>query len=231
VRQILPVRSIEQKVGMGMDLDCKRLLLNAPPSGTNGRRLLKLTLGTLASFVVFLLGASSTTAATLNVVGGQLLGASGVIVGGSSYDVAFIDGTCIALYNGCDSISDFTFQSHDAAVLASQALLDQVFLDVGAGVFDSVPNLTTGCEADPVECRAMTPYEASSTSLLVSVAHNTVNPSQDAAFTNFFDRFHDTSGVYTFETYAVWTPTPEPGTAVLVALGLAGLSGRRRRED
>ena len=48
------------------------------------------------AFVLVLVAASSAGAATLNVSGGQLLGASGVIVDGISYDVEFLDGTCIA---------------------------------------------------------------------------------------------------------------------------------------
>ena len=77
--------------------------------------------------VVLVLVASSAQAATLNVVGGQLLGASDVLVDGSLYNVEFLDGTCIDLYNGCDDVSDFTFQTEAAALLAAQALLLQVF--------------------------------------------------------------------------------------------------------
>ena len=95
--------------------------------------------------VGLVLMASSAQAATLNVVGGELLGASGVIVDGSLYDVEFADGTCIALYDGCDETSDFTFTDLASAVLASQALLDQVFLDGPSGNFDTQPALTTGC--------------------------------------------------------------------------------------
>lgn len=59
----------------------------------NHDRSLGTMLRVLLPFLVFLLVASGASAATLNVVGGQLLGASGVIVDGSSYDVAFLDGT------------------------------------------------------------------------------------------------------------------------------------------
>jgi len=72
---------------------------------------------------------------------GQLLGASSVDAGGTLYNVEFLDGTCIDLYSGCDEVSDFTFQSFGAAQLASQALLDQVFIDGVDGLFDSDPTL------------------------------------------------------------------------------------------
>ena len=106
---------------------------------------------------VLVLVAGGAQAVTLNVVGGQLMGASGVLVDGGLYDVQFLDGTCIDLYNGCDYVSDFTFQTEASANLASQALLDQVFLDGPSGNFDSVPGLTNGCN-DTTNCVAYTPY-------------------------------------------------------------------------
>ena len=42
-------------------------------------------------FWMMILVASSTSAAVLNVVGGQLLGASSVDVGGNLYNVEFVD--------------------------------------------------------------------------------------------------------------------------------------------
>jgi hypothetical protein len=81
-----------------------------------------------------MLTAGSAGAATLNVAGGQLLGASGVVVGGNSYDVEFVDGTCIDLFNTLED-----------ARLASFALFDQVLLDGTAGAFSSNPNLIQGC--------------------------------------------------------------------------------------
>ena len=101
--------------------------------------------GLLSVAVLCLLAASSASAATLNVVGGQLLGASGVDVDGTLYDVEFLDGTCVELYSGCDMASDFTFTTQADAELASQALLDQVFLD-GVDLFDTVPGTTNGCD-------------------------------------------------------------------------------------
>lgn len=103
----------------------------------------RLSLATLLVLAVCL--APSANAVTLNVVGGQLLGASNVLVDGDIYDVEFVDGTCIALFDGCNSPSDFAFTNSGSAALAAQALLDQVFVDGGAGQFDPDPALTTGC--------------------------------------------------------------------------------------
>ena len=60
----------------------------------------------LVSLLASLGFASNAYAATLNVVDGQLMGASNVSVDGSLYDVQFLDGSCIDLYNGCDEVSD-----------------------------------------------------------------------------------------------------------------------------
>jgi len=39
--------------------------------------------------------------ATPVVVGGELVGATNVNVGGTLYDVQFVEGTCVDLYDGC----------------------------------------------------------------------------------------------------------------------------------
>jgi hypothetical protein len=122
--------------------------------------------------VLFIQAASSASAATLNVSGGQLLGAFGVDVGGNLYNVDFLNGTCIALYDGCDDVSDFTFQTFAAADLASQALLDQVFLN-GADLFDTAPELTNGCNPlqGEVLCVAITPFDFLDSQNAVALNH------------------------------------------------------------
>ena len=82
-------------------------------------------------FAALTLMSAGAGAATLNVVGGQLVGASGVDVDGTLYDVEFVDGTCVDLFNGCDESSDFMFTTEAAALMASQALLDQVLINIG----------------------------------------------------------------------------------------------------
>ncbi len=90
---------------------------------------------------------SPAQAVTLNVVGGQLLGASGVNVNGSLFDVEFLDGSCVSLFNGCDAVTDFTFQTEIDARLAAQAILDTVLLDGPLGQFDTFPGLVAGIGA------------------------------------------------------------------------------------
>src|SRR5262245_6455581 len=104
------------------------------------------------------------SAATLIVQDGFLMGATGVDVQGTSYDVAFGDGTCNSLFNGC---TQFAFTDASSALAASSALLDQVFIDSASYAFDSRPDLTNGCLYNDslvtlYGCSALTPYGPSS---------------------------------------------------------------------
>ena len=51
----------------------------------------------------------------------ELLGATGVSVNGTLYDVTFIDGSCVALFDGCDAPADFAFTLQLDAEAAAQA--------------------------------------------------------------------------------------------------------------
>jgi hypothetical protein len=197
--------------------------------GSAIRRLL--ASGLLSVAVLCLLAASSASAATLNVVGGQLLGASGVDVGGTLYDVEFLDGTCVGLYSGCDMASDFTFTTQADAVLASQALFDQVFLD-GVDLFDTDPELTTGC-TDTAICNAQTPWTPDEFAISATIAsRNRSAEERDAIVTSTgFSKTDDTTTNFR-STWAVWSPAaaaPVPGPGALVGLGLIAATAVVRR--
>ena len=189
--------------------------------------------------VVLALVTSGANAVTLNVAGGLLISASGVDVGGSLYDVEFLDGSCVDLFTGCDDLSDFTFTDYTSATLASQALLAQVFVDGVLGQFDSDAMLTAGCpplSGNQIECRLFTPYLPAIAPGTNVTARAAVNRSQ------FLTSLADVGGSASLvaslsnsiwdphfpSAFARWSPIPEPGTALLVGLGLAGLAIRRR---
>ena len=170
------------------------------------RRYSALSVDLLLLLVVLFLAASTASAATLNVIGGQLFGASGVIVDGSSYNVEFLDGTCIALYDGCNDVSDFTFQTEAAAVLASQALLDQVFVD-SADLFDTDPTLTNGC-TNAFVCGARTGYGFVFSDVSSAIARNEAVEDNDVAATGAQSSPAVNSAVVPTRVWAVWSPVP-----------------------
>jgi hypothetical protein len=186
----------------------------------------RLFLATLLVLVFCL--AASANAATLNVVGGLLRGASNVDVGGDLYDVVFTDGTCIALFSGCDSNSDFAFTTEAAGLAAATALADQVFLDGPEGNFDTLPGLTFGC-GDATTCEAYIPYVTNGTSVLAARMRNKAPPGSDVISANLLLTVSTIDMSSDSATYAVFTAVPEPSTGLLVAAGLVGLAAKRRR--
>jgi hypothetical protein len=110
----------------------------------------------IAALFAIVLAAQVHASVILQTSGSKLTGATGIEVGGKLYDVTFSGGSCADLFGGCDEISDFTFQTEADARAASQALLDNVFVDL-IQQFDSLPNLTEGC-SDLTECTVVTPF-------------------------------------------------------------------------
>lgn len=192
---------------------------------------------TAALFAVFaFFHPLASHAATLQIDGttGQLLGADGVDVGGVLYDVDFLEGSCVALFSGCDALEDFTFSTEATALAASNALQAQVFLDGPAGMFDTTASLTNGCE--DVSCNVFTPFAPSSVSpVLVEVAVFENAPGLGGGtFTQNFLNIIDTTGSPSI-VFASWeigqaTVVPLPATVWMFLSGLVGLFVVKRRK-
>ena len=149
-----------------------------------------------------------TLAASLFVDGsGNLQGASGVDVQGSSYSVLFIDGTCGDVFSGCNDSSDFAFTTNAAATAATQALLDQVFIDGPAGAFDDDPALTSGCTATGDACFGNTPYAVGGGTVSICSAVNHPTDDGHGGDANACGTVPISTNTNTNESvWAVWTP-------------------------
>jgi len=168
--------------------------------------------------------------------GGKLTGAIGVVVNGATYDVSFKDGSCSAIFGGCDGPGDFAFNTLAEANMASQSLLDQVFI----GQFDDDPALTNGCGITGIPsstafCGSWTPYQSDGTSFAASIAENTrthptdffgidrISEVANPALSPDID-FGTNQAFATGITFARWTAVPvsvpEPPAAMLLIAGV-----------
>ena len=114
---------------------------------------------------------------------GQLLGASNVTVLGNLFNVSFRDGICSQHYPGCNT---FTFRDLPSAIAASNALLNDVLINMPpTQLFDSNPALTYGC-IDSIFCVAMTPYGVQTKfTVLIVAAKNGDTATGDSVITTF----------------------------------------------
>ncbi|MEP1573433.1 MAG: VPLPA-CTERM sorting domain-containing protein [Roseibium album] len=190
------------------------------------------------------LTATSGLAATvqLNVVGGQLFGARNVDVNGTFYDVEFVDGTCVALFDGCTSASDFDFSTRTLAVAAATSLMNTVFLDGPLGDFDSDYTLTAGIETNFLNRGWINiPYEFQPGLMrarTIAFFNFGVLGGDDAVSANSSTSIKvatDTSNIDYFVfarfTPSQLTPVPLPAGGFLLLAGLAGLGALRARRN
>jgi hypothetical protein len=164
---------------------------------------------------------------------GFLTGARHVAVGGTFYDVSFIEGTCSEVFAGCDDASDFQFATDEDASAAAGALLGRVFVDVpSVGRFDTQPELTFGC-TDPSLCIAAIPAGIGSPGGVVfgQLAYNTARGDLVTNFNFLFDFNASADEGAVWARFTPAAPVPEPGSLLLVGSGLsAAVATLRRRK-
>lgn len=189
------------------------------------------------------LAAQGANAAVLNVLDGILLGASGVNVGGTLYDVEFLDGSCASLFDGCNSNADFDFVGLVAGTLASQALLDQVLVDGPLGDFDSSPELVAGCGA-PIDmryCEIFIPIElvvgaSSPRFTALGPINRAAGEGADGIYrgqisvTQIQADFPSVPRARAFARFSEAAPVPLPAAGWTLLAGLGALVAARRRK-
>ena len=188
----------------------------------------------LLAFAASLTFAGNASGATLIVdTNGTLLGAAGVAVNGSSYDVSFLDGSCVDLFSGCDQSSDFIFTLAGEASNAAIALMNQVFIDGLSGNFDSDPETINGCTAAS-SCLAIIPYGFERGALSVALANNFFTEGADSNSLSRTSRTHDqtlsTGQVYAVFEVAGTTGVPEPATWAFMIFGFGAIGAAMRRQ-
>jgi hypothetical protein len=202
--------------------------------------------------IAFMFSGPAKAVVTLNVNGdGQLIGADNVDLGSLGiFNVEFLEGTCVEHFTGCDNADDdFDFHNAVDPVIAAQALLDQVFVDGDAGLFDSDPTLTFGCSSsdlcvsfipkflffvgDPTDPSNL-PRAESTISMNQSSSTNRPEDSVDrGAIVNLFDTRDGDQDFVNFVrfTFQEGQPVPEPGTLALFGVSIIGLAAIRRRRN
>lgn len=177
---------------------------------------------------------------------GRLTKAQNVDVGGTLYDVQFV---VFPQLNGCSlstglCVGQFPqlFTTEADALLAGQALLDQVLLDVPGHALDTDVSLVNGCPSSSslLPCQVLTFYQQQPSPLAQDniakyvYSNNTagiVDPAAGSVTLTGFGNWLTITSVVA----ADWSRTPpvttapEPGSVVLLGTAVLGLLARRRR--
>jgi hypothetical protein len=156
-----------------------------------------------------------------------LVGADDVLVGVGYdrhlYDVRFIDGTCVAIFSGCDAESDFAAGGSPGRAYGFAVALRQVLYPAGA--FNGI---VAGCP-DQRYCSVYIPYSVDSMAQVLGYRATVSGLSRET-----WSAASDTSEIR-YEVYALWTSVgtvPEPRAHQLLIAGvllLAALIHRRAR--
>ena len=188
-------------------------------------------------FLCVFLYAQIGVAALVNVATGSTEG-SGVVTGalnvkvnGALYDVIFKEQTCVDIFDGCDGDTEFDFQSSADAILASEALRDQVYGgDFDGRAHDTAPTETFGIGT--TFGLIVTPYRSDGSSVFYAALKNMPGSETDLIIQGSLGVSLDATDFLSF-VYADWTEVsavPVPAAVWLFGSGLIGLVGVARRK-
>jgi hypothetical protein len=167
----------------------------------------------------------------LQVSGGILDGIDGVVVDGSTYNVTFVQGSCVSVFSGCTSTSDFPFGASgtEDATSALESILS------GGIVNASFPNGIVN-EAFVGAANAyddlFTPYAVSNG--LVTGYYTNVDVGAAQVPLTYGVQSASSYGTNYGLAYAAWASAPasvpEPSSLMLMSVGMASLAGMIRRK-
>jgi len=195
-------------------------------------------LKSLATASLFAVIATAGHAATYTFDGsGQLTGATGVNVSGTLYDVTFEEGSCAAVFSGCDEVSDdLDFDTVAAAQAAANSIGQQIFEK--GDVYDTDPETTFGCTFSS-SCDFQIPYAVGGgvAEAPLGVIFRNVNDGFSDGITSSAESLIDTvNGLFIADrrvwakfTQAAPAPVPLPAPVLLLMGGLVGLGALRRK--
>ena len=190
-------------------------------------------------FVIILSAWAPSAKATLmlDIENGILMGANNVDVDNVLYDVKFVDNTCAFAHGTCTDNS-FVFQTQITAGEASNALLQQVLVNTSEGQFGSNIALINGI-SDPNLNTILTAIEVldvgfpNERGFMSGIQRYSVNSKTDYKIGSGTLNEHPTTLFGGSNVWAVWSvaaSVPEPGTFMLLVLGVAGLSFSRYKK-
>ena len=196
---------------------------------------------------VGLLYAAPSVAAVLHIdpLTNNLTGVSGISVDGNVYNVTFVEGTCVDLFNGCDEKTDFFFQDTATAFAAFEGLMNQALIDGPLGQFDSNPQLTYGCDNDPFFSRFCTIYapiladEVGLNGLVFAELSNNIADNLDSTTGLLLSAplsINADTSLNDWAVFGVWSganvsTVPVPAAIWLFGSGLIGLVGMRKKSS
>jgi hypothetical protein len=184
--------------------------------------------------IAALMFAQPASAANLTVSGGELVGATNLLIDGKAYNLELVEGTCAQVFGQCDSNAAFTFKTRETALIAGRAIVDQVLIDGAQGNFKSDYTKTFGCEPNNVfftggACFIYLPYSVNSANIPVIGVFNSdvAGGNESASAGNAATPTLDTTG----QAHLVWarfTAVPEPSSWALLIAGFAAIGGAAR---
>ena len=206
------------------------------------------------AFLVFYLTCSNVSSAPIPVISaaGILTGARNIhiVVNGfdnGMWDVDFIDGTCAQVFSWCSQNPLPAIVFVESVVqqpweIANGILHRSILIDSPAGMFDSFPNLTNGCQGPAVtQCSAISPefvfnFSPASARVQGAGTGNYLGAGECVPFCSggpdSFPLAVDFADDPT-HVWAVWTrqPVPEPATSFSLGLALAVIVIGKLKKD